>query len=236
MTDRVRDTLERTFEAVAETGADAVALLTAAAASGRPPTTADLAALRPGSRTRLQQPGLLSGMGFVAAPGLLGDVPTWLEWWQSGADGEVRPLLLDLDPAHSARSDYTHWDWYALARDTGRRTVAGPYVDYLCSEEYAMTLSVPVTVGGRFTGVAAADVYLPRFEAAVLPVMQRLPGPACLVNARGRVAVSTDARRLGGSLVKGPDFGAVRGERAVAHGALRLTPYGGIPLVLVTAG
>ncbi|MFF2850675.1 cache domain-containing protein [Streptomyces sp. NPDC058001] len=218
---RVKGTLEGVFGAVAATREDTGALLASVTAAGRRPTTADLAALRPALHTRLRRFDLASGMGFIAAPGLLADVPAWLEWWQISTDGEVNRLLLDLDPEHSAYSDYTHWDWYALARDTGRRAVAGPYVDYLCSDEYSLTLSVPVAVGGHFAGVAAADVYLPHFEAAVLPLMRRLPDPAVLVNARGRIAVSTDARHLAGSLLKGHDLRPVPGD---------------IPLALVTTG
>ncbi|MFC8507586.1 cache domain-containing protein [Streptomyces sp. NPDC057411] len=231
--DRVRETLEDVFAAVTATRVDTAALL---GSPGRRPVSADLAALRPGLHGRLATQDLVSGVGFVAAPGLLADVPAWLEWWQRGPDGGVRPLLLDLDPAHSAYSDYTHWDWYALPRETGQRAVAGPYVDYLCSDEYSLTLSAPVHVEGRFVGVAAADVYLRHFEAAVLPVLQALPDPARLVNARGRVAASTDPCHLAGSLTKGPDFAAVLAAPPAVHrhGALRLTPCAGTPLVLVT--
>ncbi|MHC3471447.1 cache domain-containing protein [Streptomyces sp. 7R007] len=233
---RVGGALEAVFDAVAETRADTTALLARVAAQGRRPATADLAALRPGLHLRLARQELVSGVGFVAAPGLLGDVPAWLEWWQTSAEGDVRPLLLDLDPAQSAYSDYTHWDWFALPRDTGHRAVAGPYVDYLCSDEYSLTLSAPVEVAGRFAGVAAADVYLRHFEAAVLPLLRRLPGAAYLVNARGRVAASADPAHLAGSLTKGPDFAAVleRGQPA-RFGGLRLVPCGGVPLVLVVA-
>ncbi|MFE9095737.1 cache domain-containing protein [Streptomyces sp. NPDC007264] len=231
---RVRSALETVFGAVAETRADTTALLTRVAARGRRPATADLAGLRPGLHTRLARQDLVSGVGFVAAPGLLSDVPAWLEWWQSGGDGEVRPLLPDLDPEHSAYSDYTHWDWFALPRDTGRRAVAGPYVDYLCSDEYSLTLSAPVHVEGRFTGVAAADVYLRHFEAVVLPLLRALPGAAHLVNARGRVAASADPGHLAGSLTKGPDFAAAleQGRPGTWRG-LRLIPCDGVPLVLV---
>ena len=231
---RVRSALETVFGAVTETRADTTALLTRVAAQGRRPATADLAGLRPGLHTRLTRQDLVSGVGFVAAPGLLSDVPAWLEWWQSGTDGGVRPLLPDLDPEHSAYSDYTHWDWFALPRDTGRRAVAGPYVDYLCSDEYSLTLSAPVHVEGRFAGVAAADVYLRHFEAVVLPLLRNLPGAAHLVNARGRVAASADPAHLAGSLTKGPDFAAVleRGRPGIWRG-LRLTPCDGVPLVLV---
>ncbi|MEU4065699.1 cache domain-containing protein [Streptomyces wedmorensis] len=234
---RVRDTLEQVFTAVAETGADTSALLADVSEADRAPVAADLAALRPGLRARLAALPLVSGVGFVAAPGLLADVPGCLEWWQRGPGGAVRPLLLDLDPEHSAYSDYTHWDWYTLPRETGRRAVAGPYVDYLCSDEYGLTLSAPVTLAGRFVGVAAADVYLRHFEAAVLPALLRLPVPARLVNARGRVAASTDPAHLAGSLTKGPDFAAVLDGPQAEHqaGGLRLVPCGGVPLVLVTA-
>lgn len=114
--------------------------------------------------------------------------------------------------------------------------MAGPYVDYLCSDEYSLTLSAPVEVAGRFAGVAAADVYLRHFEAAVMPMLHRLPGPARLVNARGRVAASTDPRHLVGSLDKGPDFaGALATGRAARADGVRLMPCERVPLVLVVA-
>ncbi|GGX91503.1 cache domain-containing protein [Streptomyces anandii] len=228
--------LEAVFAAVAETRADTAALLARVADAGRRPVSADLAALRPGLHPRLAREELVSGVGFVAAPGLLSDVPAWLEWWQSTAEGEVRPLLLDLDPRQSAYSDYTHWDWFALPRDTGLRAVAGPYVDYLCSDEYSLTLSAPVELAGRFAGVAAADVYLRHFEDAALPLLRELPGPAHLVNARGRVAASADPAHLAGSLTKGHDFAAVLREGRTVTGAgpgVRLVPCRGLPLVLV---
>jgi hypothetical protein len=86
--------------------------------------------------------------------------------------------------------------------------------------------------------VAAADVYLRHFERAVLPLLRGLPGPAHLVNARGRVAASADPAHLAGSLTRGPDFGAVLdGTGAGAHGepydGARLVPCRGVPLVLV---
>ncbi|MET8449272.1 cache domain-containing protein [Streptomyces sp. NPDC005209] len=231
---RVGDALEAVFAAVAQTRAETAALLARVSEQGRAPASVDLAALRPGLHLRLARQELVSGVGFIAAPGLLGDVPAWLEWWQTTADGDVRPLLPDLDPERSAYSDYTHWDWFALPRDTGRRAVAGPYVDYLCSDEYSLTLSAPVEVAGRFVGVAAADIYLRHFEAAALPLLRELPGPAHLVNARGRVAASADPAHLAGSLTKGPDFGAVlERARTATFGPLRLVPCPSVPLVLV---
>ncbi|OIJ88961.1 hypothetical protein BIV25_35330 [Streptomyces sp. MUSC 14] len=233
---QVGGALEAVFDAVAAIRAETDDLLRRAVGEGRRPASADLAALRPGLHRQLTREDLVSGAGFVAAPGLLGDVPAWLEWWQSDADGEVRPLHLDLDSGQSAYADYTHWDWFALPRDTGHRAVAGPYVDYLCSDEYSLTLSEPVLVQGRFAGVAAADVYLRHFEEAVLPLLRGLPRPAHLVNARGRVAASADPAHLAGSLTRGPRFGDLLGTaRPGTHDGLGLVPCAGVPLVLVLA-
>ncbi|GGT32896.1 hypothetical protein GCM10010207_36130 [Streptomyces atratus] len=85
-------------------------------------------------------------------------------------------------------------------------------------------------------GVAAADVCLRRFEAVVMPLLQRLPGPARLVNARGRVAAFTDPHHLVGSLTKDPDLAAVLAGPAdgAEHGGPRMRSCDGVPLVLVT--
>ncbi|GAB1332454.1 hypothetical protein ACE1SV_67930 [Streptomyces sennicomposti] len=117
--------------------------------------------------------------------------------------------------------------------------MAGPYVDYPCSDQYGLTLAVPVAAADGFAGVAAADVYLRDFETAVLPPLRRLPAPAHLVNARGRVAASADPAHLAGTLTRGPDFAAVL-ERARPAGPdpvpVRLLPCAGAPLVLVVGG
>lgn len=226
---RVGGMLETVFRTVQETREQAEALLAGLDGAGREPVSADLARLQPLLREQLaRHRGLISGTGFIAEPGLLADVPAWLEWWQRRADGTLRPMLLDLDPATSAYSDYTHWDWFALPRSTGERAVAGPYVDYLCSDEYSLTLAEPVLLGGRFAGVAAADVYLRHFEDAVGPALRRIGRPAYLVNPRGRVAASNSARHLVGSLVRDLDAASARGE-------VRMHDCGAIPLRLVTA-
>ncbi|MFJ8543645.1 hypothetical protein ACIRFH_16790 [Streptomyces sp. NPDC093586] len=233
---RVCRELEDVFREVAEVAAATTALLHGVSLGGRAPVSADLAALRPEFHRRLLAGNLISGLGFIAAPGLLRDVPAWMEWWQTDVRGSIRPLLLDLDPARSAHSDYTHWEWFTRPRDTGQRTVAGPYVDYLCSDEYGLTLSVPVHHEGRFAGVAAADIYLRHLEAAVLPVLRELPGRAHLVNARGRVVGSADPAHLVGALTKGPDFGSVLlAGRPDTQRGFRLVPCRGVPIVLVLA-
>lgn len=168
---------------------------------GPAPVSDDLAALRPVLFPRLG--GLISGIGFIAAPGLLADAPWYLEWWQESVSGEPVQLLRDLNPSSSAFYDYTHWEWFAGPRSGAEHTLAGPYVDFLCTDEYSLTLSVPVRRGTEFIGVAAADVLVRRFEVAVSPVLRGIDGPAFLVNAHGRVVVSTTAKWLAGSVFRG---------------------------------
>ncbi|GAA4189790.1 hypothetical protein [Microbispora amethystogenes] len=189
------------------------------------PVAGDLAALRPLLWARLRGshlPALIAGIGFIAAPGLLADAPWYLEWWQENPSGGPVQLLRDMDPASSAFYDYTHWDWYTGPSSGAERTICGPYVDYLCTDEYSLTLSVPVAAGGGFAGVAAADVFVRRFEGAVLPALREIPGPAFLVNAEGRVIASNTASWVAGSVYRGAEgFGVRR--------------VGDLPLSLVTA-
>ncbi|MFF5204512.1 cache domain-containing protein [Streptosporangium sp. NPDC000396] len=187
---------------------------------GPAPVSADLAALRPLLFPRLG--GLISGIGFIAEPGLLADAPWHLEWWQESASGEPVRLLRDMNPASSAFYDYTHWDWFAGPRSGAEHTLTGPYVDFLCTDEYSLTLSVPVRRDGEFIGVAAADVLVRRFEVAVSPVLRGIQGPAFLVNAHGRVVASTTAKWLAGSVFRGA-------PGLVAH------PCRGLPLSLLAA-
>jgi hypothetical protein len=192
---------------------------------GRPPVAADLGRLRPLLWDRLNGTGvaaLIAGIGFIAAPGLLADAHWYLEWWQENPAGAPVQLLRDLDPSSSAFYDYTHWDWYTGPLSGTESTICGPYVDYLCTDEYSLTLSVPVVLDGAFIGVAAADVFVRRFEGLVLPALREIPAPAFLVNASGRVVASNTARWVAGSVYRGAEGFAVR-------------PVRGLPLSLVTA-
>ncbi|GAA4556163.1 cache domain-containing protein [Planotetraspora kaengkrachanensis] len=218
---RVADAVEGVFGALREVR-DASARCVRR--RGRPPSTADLAALRPLLWARLTGNGvaaLVAGIGFIAAPGLLADAHWYLEWWQENPSGTPVQLLRDLDPSSSAFYDYTHWDWYTGPRSGAERTVCGPYVDYLCTDEYSLTLSVPVVLDGAFVGVAAADVFVRRFDGAVLPALREIPAPAFLVNASGRVVSSNTARWVAGSVYRGAEGFTVR-------------PVRDLPLSLVT--
>jgi hypothetical protein len=217
---RVRDTLDDVFRALHEVRDASAAQADAVRLLGRDLARADLAMMRPLLFDRLGMP--IAGIGFIAAPGLLADAPWYLEWWQVGPSDAPVQLLRDLDPESSAFYDYTHWDWYSGPRAGAAKTICGPYVDYLCTDEYSLTLSVPVTSAGAFIGVAAADVFVRSFENAVVPVLREIPAPAFVINPSGRVVASNTARWIPGAIYRGDAGFTVR-------------PCGDLPLSLVTA-
>ncbi|MEV4005365.1 cache domain-containing protein [Actinomadura sp. NPDC049753] len=187
----VRATLDGVFTTVAQVRDAAARRLEDVHHAGRAPARDDLAALRPLLFSHLGP--LVCGLGFIAAPGLLADAAWYLEWWQTGPAGRPSQLLRDLNPESSVLYDYTGWEWFTGPQSGAEKTVCGPYVDYLCSDEYVLTLSAPVRVDGAFAGVAAADVFARTFENEIVPALREIPAPAFVVNAPGRVMASNTA-------------------------------------------
>ena len=145
----------------------------------------------------------------------------------------VVPLEVDLDPESAEFYDYTTADWCREPERAGAADAAGPYVDFICTREYAFTLAAPIRCGGaihrrrggghpghagRATGAARA----------VLGWAWRLGCTAgVLASAHGRVIASTSASLPPGaalpggpgprdsSSLAGPGPGAARGPAAV---------------------
>ncbi|MET0812286.1 MAG: cache domain-containing protein [Microbacterium sp.] len=145
---------------------------------------------------------LLTGAGFVAAPGVLADAEWHLAWWLADPRTRARRLATIDDPAHDQFRDYTTLEWWRVPASTGARHLTGPYVDYVCTDDYTVTITTPVMVGGRMLGVVGADALVDRLERALLPVLRSGGAPATVVNASGRVVTSTDARREPGSILR----------------------------------
>ena len=166
------------------------------------PTRDDLAPLRQAVADVLaDHRGLVAGAGVITAPGLLADAHYWLAWWWTRPSGTPEALRVNLDPTAPDFFDYANADWYRTPERTAARYVAGPYVDYACTTEYATTVAIPVYTGDTFLGVAAADVLVSRLEQRVLPALRRLGPATALVNADGRVIASASARYAPGHLV-----------------------------------
>ena len=99
--------------------------------------------------------------------------------------------------------DYSELEWFRVPMETGRGHVAGPYVDYLCSDEYTITIAAPVHIDGDFVGVAGLDLLIDSVERQLLPKLAELGDKVTLVNSVGRVVISTDPRHATGDAVRG---------------------------------
>jgi hypothetical protein len=192
--DALADEVERIFRHLQST-ADAFAASFAARRGRGRYTLADLATLRPRIRASLDAfRDLAVGTGVVVAPGTLGDAAYWLEWWwRRRGDGAPESLRVNLDPQGPDFFDYVNNEWFAAPIKSAGRHVAGPYVDYACTNQYTFTLSVPVFHGQRPLGVAAMDVPCDQLERKIMPALCADPAPRALLNAHGRVIAASGA-------------------------------------------
>ncbi len=199
-------------------------------------TADDLTRLRPQVFDVLG--GLVVGAGFISAPHTLADQEFGFEWWtETAGDGPAR-LIISLDPDSDDFLDYTRQSWFTVPRDTGRRHINGPYVDYLCTDEYTLTFTVPVQRGGKFAGVVGADIHVREVERLLQPKLRALGGRVALVNAQGRVIVSNNARQATGSLVRDVDVPAwwsSGAEPVTTEHAAVLRRCGDSPIALVSS-
>lgn len=154
-----------------------------------------LTAAEPGAR-RLLDGGVALGAGFVAAPDGLTDRSLYLAWWQ----GDDQQLLGESEaPGSGDPFDYTRREWFRVPARTGRRHVTGPYVDFVCTDEYVVTCTAPVAACDRMVGVVGADVLAETLERLLLAPLRS--AGATLVGDHGRTIVSADHRLAPGTLV-----------------------------------
>jgi hypothetical protein len=164
------------------------------------------------------------GGGFVATPGFLSDAEWHLAWWLGGTVGgpvgaapRIRRLLATEDPGNDAFRDYTTLEWWRVPTSTGLPHITGPYVDYLCTDDYTLTLTAPAVFDGTTIGVVGADLYVADVERSLLPYLRSVVETTTLVNAWGRVVVSTDTHLATGSILR------VGGERVSFSGNTTLS-------------
>ncbi|MDN4645341.1 PDC sensor domain-containing protein [Arthrobacter sp. PsM3] len=89
-------------------------------------------------------------------------------------------------------SRYVKSEWFRIPVETGQAHVAGPYVDFLCTDEYVLTFTHPVfsRSEGPVAGIVGMDVTVQRLERGALTALRRIGERATLVNADGRAIVS----------------------------------------------
>lgn len=167
----------------------------------------------------------LYGAGFCGSDALVSEGNP-LAWWQ----GPDRQLLASstFGPGQAA-IDLERLEWYRVPRHTRELHVAGPFVDYLCSNEITLTSTLPLFVGDEFYGVACADVLVSSVEDLLLPSIGSVAG-AALVNMNGRVVVSTDPELETGDRYEGIDVAA----GTARDGAMRVESSRRYPFALVT--
>ena len=145
----------------------------------------------------------------MAAPGYLADAPWHLAWWLATRTRSARRRAAasvgsrrSSDPDSEAFRDYTTLEWWRVPERTGTRHLTGPYVDYLCTDDYTVTVTTPVTVDGDMVGLVGTDMYVARLEQVLLPVLREATQPCTVVNASGRIVAATDAHRATGALLR----------------------------------
>ncbi|MEU6127961.1 hypothetical protein ABZ805_02200 [Saccharopolyspora sp. NPDC047091] len=188
-------------------------------------STEDLSALWQPIFDRLDaEPAVLAGTGVILADDVLTDRAHWLEWWQHRPGDTPRFLQVDHDPDSVGFYDYAAAPWFTAPRDTGVGVAVGPYVDFAGTDEYLVTLAVPVRSGNRFLGVAAADLRTGEFERALLAHVGPLRPPTALINGANRVIASNTPSRLPGTLVTAGPLAADPGREVRAA-----VPLSGLP-------
>ncbi|MDP9028180.1 MAG: cache domain-containing protein, partial [Actinomycetota bacterium] len=130
------------------------------------------------------------GLGLVLAPGLVDGCARWLQWyWKSPGRPPTR-LRANLDPNDPDFYDYTLAPWYRRPFDTDEPAITGPYVDFICSNEYVFTLAVPISARGRYVGIAGADVRAAHIERLLTPALSAAPMPTVVASREGRIIAS----------------------------------------------
>lgn len=143
---------------------------------------------------------LLLGTGFVASREALTDKTWYLAWWQ----GQRQQLLGEAGSVTGLPLDYTKREWFRRPSVTGERHIAGPYVDYVCSDEFVVTSTQPVVVEGRMVGVVGSDILAETLEHLLLDPITA--AGAILVNDHGRAVISADHRIGAGDMVDLPAY------------------------------
>lgn len=181
------------------------------------------------------------GAGFVCAPELITATPWHLAWWLgkfnnfgvTQATAATRRLRASEDPLSESFRDYTMLEWWRVPATTSAPHITGPYVDYLCTDDYTLTLTVPVLINGDLAGVVGADLYVEDVERMLLPTLRAMPGTVTLVNRSARVVVSTNPHRATGSILRLEGLAeTLRGDRTLS--SVVPIEWGGTPLALVT--
>ena len=144
----------------------------------------------------------------------------------------------------AARSDYheTGEQWYVSAKKSGSFHISEPYFDEEGSQINMISLTQPITINGRFIGVAGADISLDYIERLVRSIRMEMPGTAndessqvaYLVSKSGKIIVHPNSELRLRQGYEGKDLMELPGGRAISSapsGHVALTANGESRLV-----
>ncbi|WP_407924999.1 cache domain-containing protein [Brevibacterium rongguiense] len=135
------------------------------------------------------------GAGFVSGHPQIRSSGGGMVWWQL-REREGGAQLQPLDADQTGVGDYQHGfddsEWYSVPLRTGAACMVGPYVDYLCTDDFTLTFSAPVLIDGEFFGIVGVDVIVRDIERDLDGLLERIDANAVLL-ANGRsIVVSRD--------------------------------------------
>lgn len=146
----------------------------------------------------LRNHSVVDGCGLIFARSMFASDRGHLEWWVREDESRFELYSFGVVPGGDRYYDYEHHDWYVQAYHEGRKTLVGPYYDYLGVESYVVTLTVPAEVDGVLVGAAGNDIQVADLEAALLPTLCESTTVMAVLGNRGNVLVSNSAELLPG--------------------------------------
>jgi hypothetical protein len=162
----------------------------------------------------------LAGAGFIANSGLVGPDRSFIAWWQ-GPQLERVDALANFSPSSMER--YLKAEWFRIPVETGQPHATGPYIDFLCTDDYVVTFTHPVRREGsdEIAGIVGTDVAVRTLEQNLIRGLRQLGPDVSLVSAEGRVVVSSSLSLEPGDLISQVDAGVSYpvGRRFAIRGA-----------------
>jgi hypothetical protein len=142
----------------------------------------------------------LAGAGFIANSGLVGPDRSYIAWWQ-GPQLERVDALANFSPSSMER--YLKAEWFRIPVEAGIPHATGPYIDFLCTDDYVVTFTHPVRREGsaEVAGIVGTDVAVRTLEQNLIRGLRELGPAASLVSAEGRVVVSSALSLEPGDLI-----------------------------------
>ncbi|CAN5670928.1 hypothetical protein BH11ACT6_BH11ACT6_26310 [soil metagenome] len=132
---------------------------------------------------------VLAGAGYAVDAQAQRCAPAMIWWVRRG--GALVERSHSVDPDADSFYDYASLRWFKAAKLDRRPTLSGPFIDTWGSDDYTVSVSVPVEVGSESWGILAADVDVRRFIDTLAADLREMRAPVALVNEADRVVVST---------------------------------------------